>query len=157
MHKTYFTLLLGTLIICLSQVPTFAQSNTWNLIFENDAEGQAVQGSKDELIAAIRDGKSVRIAWFFQSANNAIVKVEHLADAKFLTILSDKTVMAQIDPIIGQIPNFREEKILLKENLAWVLIASTNGKNDQMTRNMITGEISDHTIRKWSTKWYVKD
>ena len=65
-------------------------------------------------------------------------------------------VTAQIDPIVGQRPDFNKELVLLKENLEWTLIASTTGKNDTMTRNIIDGTIVDHRILLWGTKWFVK-
>lgn len=65
-------------------------------------------------------------------------------------------VTGQIDPIVGQLPDFDKEQVLLKENLEWSLIALTNDNNDTMTRNVITGEITNHEIRNWGTKWYVE-
>ena len=137
----------------------FAQDHgegNWVLIYENDAEGNSVFGDLDDLIGAVRNGESVRISWYHQSPSDSKRKVEHLADAKFITIMSDQTVLAQIDPIAGQVPDFDKQQITLKENLEWSLIASSNGKNDQMTRNVVTGEIVDHGIRNWGTKWFVK-
>lgn len=137
---------------------TFSQErigDNWTLIYENDSDGNAVYGNINDLIDAIRNGKSIRISWYHQDSTNNKIKVEHLTNAKYLTIMSDKTVFAQIDPIIGQIPDFDQQQIILKENLEWSLVSSTNGKNDQMTRNVLTGEIIDHKIRNWGTSWFV--
>ena len=162
MNKSTIKLNTGILLILLiSAFPLnlFSQereNNNWVLIYENDAGGNGLHGDLEDLINTIRNGKDVRISWYYQSPSDKKIKVEHLANAKFITIMSDQTVLAQIDPIVGQIPDFDSQQIILKENLEWSLIASTNGKNDQMTRNMITGEIVEHTIRNWGTKWFVK-
>ncbi|MEL6142064.1 MAG: hypothetical protein AAFU67_10640, partial [Bacteroidota bacterium] len=129
----------------------------WKLLYENDVEGNAVHGNITDLIAAVRSGNTIKLFWSHQSLNDPNRKVEHIAIAKFLTVMSDQTVMAQIDPIIGQTPDFTEQKILLKENLSWVLLASTNGKSDSMTRNMVTGEIVSHNQRPMAFKWFVEN
>ncbi len=132
----------------------------WKLIYENDAEGNPVNGDLEELILAIRNGEMVRIYYNSKKAKHSNTYVEHTALVKFFTIMNSpqgRFVTAQIDPIIGQIPDFEEEKVVLKENLEWSLIASTNGKNDTMTRNLISGEIVGHQIRKWGTKWFIEN
>ncbi len=133
-----------------------AQDN-WTLVYHNDPEGQSVQGDISDLIQAVRDGKEIRLAWWAQSPADPKRKVEHLADATFLTIMSDSIVFGQIEPIYGQIPDFNEYTITLKENLEWVMIGGTNGSSDSMTRNTITGEISGHNKRNLSFKWYVRN
>ena len=128
----------------------------WKLIYENDASGKAIYGELIDLIGAVQQGASIRI--YYRSSGDSTF-VEHTAMVKFSTILNSpkgRHVCAQIDPIIGQKPNFEEGIITLKENLEWSLIVSTTGKNDQMTRNVITGEVVNHSFRNWGTKWFVK-
>lgn len=146
------------LLVFLSFIPLycFSQETNWVLIYENDAEGNTIQGSKKELITNIRNGKNIKIAWISQRPNNPDIKVEHMALAKFTTILSDQTVFVQIEPIIGQTPDFKTKQITFKENLEWCLIAGSNGKSDTMMRNTITGEIIGHQIRKRGFKWYAE-
>ena len=93
------------------------------------------------MISAVRKALEVRIYWKHESPENPKIKVEHLAPAKFLTIMSGETVFAQIDPIVGQNPDFDEQELKLRENLSWFLMAGTNGKFESMTRNVITGEM----------------
>ena len=144
-------------MLCLSSTSSLAQSNSWKLVYENDLLGETIQGDLTELIAAVRNGQEIRIAWSSQRPDNPQIKVEHLADAKFLTIMSDEIVFAQIDPIIGQTPMFSEQWIQLKENLEWSFIAASNGKTDSMMRNVKTGEILAHNQRNRGIKWYIKE
>lgn len=143
-------------LFCFVALTTQAQ-NSWTLVLHNDENGKIVSGDVSDLIQAVRDGKEVRIAWWGQSPSDPKRKVEHLADASFLTIMSDSIVFGQIEPIYGQVPDFNEFKITLKENLEWVIIGGTNGKSDAMTRNVVTGEIIGHNARNRPFKWYVKN
>ncbi len=135
----------------------YCQSN-WKLLYENDSEGNAVEGKLEDLIQAIRDGEEIRIYWNSQSSKEDLTYVEHGAHAKFTTIMNSPNgqfVTAQIDPIMGQTPSFDEAHVLLKENLQWVMIAHSNGKQDTMMRNLKTGEILGHKISQRGTKWFV--
>ncbi len=146
---------LAYLICLITSFVSLAQVD-WKLIYHNNEEGQGVEGDISILIQAVRDGKEIRLAWWAQSPTDPKRKVEHLADAAFLTIMSDSIVFGQIKPIYGQTPDFDAFTITLKENLEWVLIGGTNGKSDAMTRNTVTGEILGHNDRSRSLKWYVR-
>ncbi|WP_431122294.1 hypothetical protein [Flagellimonas flava] len=147
-----------TLTILL--ISTFCHSQSkWELVYENDADGARVQGELSELISAIQSGQNIRIYFRMGRRNQPEIYVEHTALVKFTTVMNSPNgqfVTGQIDPIVGQIPDFEKEQVLLKENLEWSLIASTTGNNDTMTRNTITGEIVDHRVVNWGTKWYVE-
>jgi hypothetical protein len=88
-----------------------SHAQRWTLVYQNDAQGDRVTGSIDNLVNAVREGLPIRVGWKSQSAADSKRKVEHLAEAKFLTIMSDKVVFAQIDPIIGQTPDFEKQFI----------------------------------------------
>ena len=150
--KTFITIVFLGFSLC-----SLAQDN-WQLIYENDDQGNTISGTLDELISSIQNGKSIRIYFRMGRKDQPQIFVEHTALIKFTTVMNSPNgqfVSGQIDPIVGQIPNFEKESVLLKENLEWSLIASTNGKNDTMTRNVITGEIIDHRQVQWGTKWFV--
>ncbi len=151
--KPFFMIAFLLVAIC-----GFSQDR-WNLIYENDAEGRTIAGNLDDLVKAVRNGESVRIYFRMGRPDQPEIFVEHTALAKFTTIMNSpdgQFVAAQIDPIVGQIPSFEEGQVLLKENLEWSLIAASNGSNDTMTRNVVTGEIVDHRQVRWGTKWFVE-
>lgn len=149
-----FLLLASLLTLSLSG---FAQDkDNWELVYHNDVEGNTVEGNIEALIEAVRKGDEIRIYWSAQSPNDKTKKVEHFADAKFLTVLSDSIVFAQIDPIIGQTPDFDSQTIRFKENLQWSLLAASNGKSDTMMRNVVTGEIIGHNLVPFAIKWYTR-
>ena len=146
-----------SLLILALFVTSFCQAQEWKLIYHNDADGKAISGQIADLIQAVRDGKEIRMAWGGQSPNDPKRKVEHLANAAFLTIMSDSIVFGQIAPIYGQTPDFNEFSITLKENLQWVMIGGTNGKSDASMTNQKTGGVVGHNARERWFKWYVKD
>lgn len=144
-----------SIIAVLLFVSTVAYSQQWTRVYQNDAEGNTISGSLNDLIRDVRDGLSIRIGWSSQNATDPKRKVEHRAEAKFLTIMSDKTVFAQIDPIIGQTPDFTKQFIALKEGTSWVLIAASNGKSDAMMTNTETGKVLGHNESPRAIDWYV--
>jgi hypothetical protein len=128
----------------------------WSLVYSNDENGNRVSGDLGKLISAIRNGEQIRIGWTIEDPTDKSLKVEHSADAKFITILSDSTVFAQIDPIIGQTPSVKDKTVTLKENIEWSFSASSLGNNDSMNINTKTGEIVDHKPFKCGIKWFRK-
>ncbi|MEO1037349.1 MAG: hypothetical protein AAFX44_17465 [Pseudomonadota bacterium] len=93
-------------------------SGSWHTVFAHDSNGAATQGSKQALVDAVRAGKPIRVYW-------AGRRVEHVADAFFLTILGGE-VFAQIETIQGQAPSDDPPAIEFRDN-QWRTILSTNG------------------------------
>ena len=130
--------------------------NGWSLVYANDEKGNRLDGDIEKLIALVRNGEAIRISWTIEHPTNKSIKIEHFADAKFVTIMSDSIVFAQIDPIVGQTPNIKDKFITLKENIEWSFSASSLGNNDSMNLNATTGAIIDHKPWKCGIKWFAK-
>jgi len=118
-----FTFLIGSIAtwIFISLFGINNVNSSWELTYSNDKQGQPLYGSKQKLIDAVREGKSVRIYW-------SGTVVEHLTDTFFITILGGE-VFAQIESIQGQTPSLDPPKIELREN-QWRAIFSTNGNRE---------------------------
>lgn len=146
---TLFTFLLFSFWTCTSSSPS--STIGWKKVYQNDADGKALFGNKDDLISAVRNGYSIRIGWGGR-------RVEHVADADFLTIGMGKEVFAQIKPIMGQRPDFSTDTLKLdfRVNNKWVKIAGTNGRNSALMFDYQTDTIVNHNnTRTGSTTWYV--
>lgn len=161
--RVFYMLNRTTLIVSIIMVAiefSMAQSGDeleWRLIYENDSNGSALSGSKQQLIEAIEGGKSIRVSFCMGNSTCTDVYALHTTLVKFTTVLNSTNgqfVAAQIDPIVGQIPDLKTGRVLLKENQEWSLIVTSQGEHDQMTRNMITGEIIDHRLMRWGVKWF---
>ncbi len=84
------------------------QSNGgWQLVFKNNEKGQTKFGDKSKLIDAVRLGYPVRIGW----GGN---RVEHIANADFLTIFEGKEVFAQINTVVGQEPRIDGDSMKIR-------------------------------------------
>lgn len=145
------------LVLILFCCTPLSAQNDWYLVYEHDENGQPLQGNIQDLATAIRNGAAIRIYFKMGRSKESDFFVEHTTPIKFTSILNSPegvVIFGQIDPIVGQIPSYQDSTMQLKENLEWSLIASTTGLNDQMTRNVITGKIVNHTTRRWGTKWY---
>ena len=128
----------------------------WSLVYANDENGNRLDGDIEKLITIIRNGEPIRVSWTFENPTKKGTRIEHFADAKFITIMSDSIVFAQIDPIVGQTPSIKDKFITLKENIEWSFSASSLGNNDSMNFNASTGVIIDHEPFKCGIKWFAK-
>lgn len=70
--------------------------------------------------------------------------------------MSDTIAFAQIDPIVGQTPSFRDKFVTLKENVEWAFSASSLG-NNSMNTDLKTRQVIDHMAWKSGIKWFVRN
>ena len=143
-------LLLGLLLLlgaCQSATPTAG----WQLVYRNDAAGNATFGDKAALLDAVRLGYPIRIGW----GSN---RVEHVAEAEFLTIFDGEEVFAQIAPIVGQAPRIDGDTLKVRFRLKnhWTKIAGSNGFSTAfMTDYMQDTIVGGGDDRYTATSWYV--
>ena len=146
------------LITLLGVTKAFAQlENNWTLIYVNDEEGREVTGNKQDLIRAVQNADDIKVSWVHLISEEPLQKVEHTAEANFLTIINDETVLAQLKPFIGQSPDFENQHIILAENIEMAIVVTTAGKNNYIKRNTITGEIIAHDSGKRAYRWFVRN
>ncbi|MEM8765788.1 MAG: hypothetical protein AAGD88_18375 [Bacteroidota bacterium] len=150
MNKHLLFLLGLTFIFSCNQSTEIPESG-WKMVYRNDENGTATFGDKAELLDAVRLGYPIRIGW----GSN---RVEHVADADFLTIFQGEEVFAQIRSIIGQAPRIDGDslKIRFRTQNHWTKIAGTNGYStglmtDYMNDSLVGGGMDRYT----ATTWYV--
>lgn len=135
-----------------------SSKHTWRLVYKNDSEGQAILGDKEELINAVRSGLPIRIGWGGRLARDTTMTIEHLAEARFVTVLNNSDVFAQVAQIVGQQPSFEKGalKVRFRESNMWTKIVGTNGYSQghmfDITKDSI---LSDGKDRKAGTVWFV--
>ena len=137
--------------ILLCSFWSFAQQSEWQLVYEHNEQGEAISGSKEALIEAVRAGQDIKIGWKMGSGEKI---VEHWAMAQFMTIMNGE-VFGQITPILSQSPSFDQNIITFREGMKWSFIASTSGKNATYYYSF-DGTALDDSIYRWGNKWYVK-
>lgn len=143
----YFLILLFSLSACQ---PSIKNEGGWQKVYQNDQDGQSMYGEKDKLLNAVRLGYPVRIGW-------GSSRIEHVADADFLTIFQGEEVFAQIKKIIGQAPSIQNDslKINFRKENHWTKIASTNGYTSTLMTNYLNDSIVGGRERYSTTTWYV--
>ncbi len=147
MIRLFFALSI-LLCACHAQEPSHAG---WQKVYQNDSEGQTTFGEKSKLIDAVRLGYPVRIGW----GSN---RIEHVANADFLTIFQGEEVFGQIETIVGQAPAIEGDtlKVRFRTNNRWTKMAGTNGyttafMTDAEQDTLVGGGVD----RAGATTWYV--
>ncbi|TMM57283.1 hypothetical protein FEE95_12415 [Maribacter algarum] len=145
-------LVFGVILILISSCQSSdGREVGWQMVFHNDANGQAIYGDKSKLVDAVRLGYPVRIGWGGNS-------VEHIANVEFLTIFQGEEVFAQINTIIGQAPQIDGDslKMRFRTQNHWTKIAGTNGYSTGLMTDYFKDTIvGGGTDRYSSTAWYV--
>ena len=150
MNSSIVFLCMVLILFCSCQVPN-PPAQGWHKVFQNDEKGAVTFGDKEKLIEAVRLGCPVRIGW----GGN---RVEHVADAAFLTILEGE-VFAQIDKIVGQAPRIEGDtvKIRFRTQNHWTKIAGTNGYSTGLMTDYFQDTIAGGgTDRYAASTWYVQ-
>lgn len=141
-----FLALFGLLIVtgCASMAsPQKLAAAHWRLIYENNADGDALTGSKQELVEAVRQGQPVRIVTVGR-------RIEHAADAGFLSVFEGE-VFAQIEAIEAQRPTLNPTRMGYRDpGTKWRMIVGTNG--------MVTAQMDgqEPNARTGHTRWFVQ-
>lgn len=149
--KKFYLLFLALLLVISCNYNEPAPDSKWKLVYKNDKDGKTIFGAKEDLFKAIRGGKEIRIGWGGR-------RVEHFANAKFLTITLDKEAFAQIDPIIGQRPELDGDTLSIhfRENFQWAIMVGTNGFSDRLTIDVLKDSVVGHRDRPTEVSWFVQ-
>ncbi|MDT7832555.1 hypothetical protein RQM59_09200 [Flavobacteriaceae bacterium S356] len=148
--KNLFLSILALLFLSACQTSGSSTSG-WQKVFQNDASGNTLFGDKSTLIDAVRLGYPVRIGW-------GSSRVEHVADADFLTIFEGTEVFAQIRTIVGQAPRIDGDslKIRFRTQNHWTKISGTNGYSTGFMTNYFQDSIVGGNVDRYTaTTWYV--
>ena len=84
------------LVMLFSSHKQDGPAEKWQLVYKNDEKGEALKGSKQALIAAIRNGYDIKVGWGFQLQKDSTIRLEHLAVPHFLSIVKEQEVTAII-------------------------------------------------------------
>ena len=133
--------------------------NEWKVVYKNDGDGNPLFGKKSDLINAVRSGYPIRIGWGMRSRRDSTVTIEHVAEAKFLSIINGDEVFGQIDRIIGQRPEIKSDsiKIYFREKNQWVKMAGSNGFSTAIMYDYVNDSLVNFgQARKSTTTWFVQ-
>ncbi len=116
------------LFIILTLAYFTTQAQNYEIVLATDFDGLVTEGSKQELIKFIREGKPVRVGWQLDFNEDKEPDFDHWIEATFITILGEE-VFTQIDPIYAQGPNIEIPQLqIYPNNTQWTAVLGTNGK-----------------------------
>ena len=130
----------------------------WTPVYKNGLNGEPLEGSKDDLLAAIRAGQPIQIGWgMARELNGAPVSIEHLAEPLFIRIGDDSNVVVQLPEHVAP-KNYRgrESEFFGDSAALWRGLLSTNGTFDAVWANRTTGEVIRRSPQRAVMTWYVQ-
>ncbi|MEP3226539.1 MAG: hypothetical protein ABJO01_11230 [Parasphingorhabdus sp.] len=146
MQKLILTAIALVLSGCatLGTEPAPQTYSRWHLVLAHDAEGNALEGSKSDLIAAVQNGKPIRIY-------TAGRRIQHSYDALFLSVF-DGEIFAQSHPIDAQQPVSDPARIIFRQpGQKWRSIIGTNGAFIALMDGNPPNQ------RQGAARWFVQD
>lgn len=101
----------------------------WKSVYQNDKNGRQLAGNINSLIAGIRNGYDVQIGWGWKKElGDSVLRLEHMTEPLFLTIIQEKTVSAVIDahPLLQSYIDSNNQKIGDGGHI-WQCVLTTKG------------------------------
>lgn len=128
----------------------------WQLVYRHDADGQVMAGSMAELLAAIRRGAPIRVAWGTKvEPDGGTQSVEHAADPVFVSIVDGEHVVVQLPEHVAQ-RAYAEIGGAVFDDAAvmWRALMTTQGVFDAVWVNRATGETVRHVPQRVGLAWF---
>ncbi|WP_395376805.1 hypothetical protein [Marinicella sp. W31] len=127
----------------------------WQLVYKNNRDGEVIEGNKNALMDAVRQGSNLRIAWGVIHPTQKDRYVEHITDPVFVTIASGQHVFVQTPEHIGQTSYWDTEfQDFSSPQVVWRGLLSTTGRFMAVTYNRNTGETIRRAPQKAVMSWY---
>jgi len=146
--------LIFLLMISCDQKPMIAD---YKVVYKNDRAGNAITGSKNELITSIRAGASIKVGWGFKGENHSI---EHLSEPIWIAILDEKEVVVHLDAQVlsktdwdNLTANYSDSTLLDKE---WRVAITTKGEFDAVWYDRKVGEITNRRPQNHTITWFAR-
>ena len=118
------------------------ETNRWSLVYENDADGTAVYGRRDDLVAALRAGAALTVYVPSLSVSGSAIPSTHVH-------IEQDHVCAQTTETSKSWDSFPTDVYW------WIFMVCTSGRS-HMTRYYVGGHFYNRNSAKYAVKWYVK-
>ncbi len=133
------------------------QQHDWRIALQTTKTGEVVDGSKQELITAIRNGADLKIGWGHKGKNHSI---EHLSEPIWLAILDEKEVLAKLHPQYSSSLNWdslqgnHADSSILNEE--WRVVLSTKGNFDAIWYDRKKDTLIKRVPQNHAMTWFVR-
>lgn len=142
---------------CNPDISTPVQSG-WQLIYKHDEKGIGIEGNIDSLIAGIRNGYDVRIGWGWErELGDSILRLEHMAEPLYISIIQDKNVSAIIDPhpMLESYIDIDKQRFGAGGHL-WQCIMTTKGTFNAQVYDRSTGQLIKDWPQNHKMTWFLE-
>lgn len=154
MKKSVFFSTVFVLITNFLSLPEVMASD-WTLVYKHDKQGEVISGDKQQLIAAIRSGASIRIGWGRAAPDGR--SVEHTAIPEFLTITDESEVFLQIPEHIAQTSYWNNDlQDFNSPQEVWKGLFSTTGRFMAVWYNRATGATVRRVPQRVPISWFAQ-
>lgn len=150
---------LAILLTTSCSTPSASQSS-WQVAYKHDKSGKPLEGSKEQLFAAIRAGKTVRIGWGWHNDSRDL-NIEHLADPIWLAIIDQKEVIAHLPAQVlsgidwdTSTASYETEALLDQE---WRVVINTTGAFDAVWYDRKERKRSRRSPQQHTITWFVNE
>ncbi len=133
------------------------RSDEFQIVYKNDGEGNALQGSKQLLIDHIRGGSDIKIGWGWKGETRS---VEHLSTPIWILVPNESEVIVHLDPQVLSKTDWEEltanyaDSTLLDQE--WRVVLNTKGEFDAVWYDRIEGEVVRRVPQKHIMTWFAK-
>lgn len=157
-----FKLLIPFIVVLIISCQSEIKYTDYQIVYKNDKEGNALVGSKTELIKYIRGGAEIKIGWGVKGESHSI---EHLSEPIWIAILDESEVIAHLDAqVLSKIDwnnlsaNYADSALLNQE---WRVVITTKGEFDAIwfdrkNKTVIKRRPQNHII-SWFAKGIIKE
>lgn len=152
------TLMMNVLTACDYSSPNKDSKLGWQMVYQHDENGTSLKGSINSLIAGIRNGYDVRVGWGWEKElGDSLVKIEHMADPIFLTIIQEKDVSVIIDahPLLQSYIKIDSQSLDDSGDL-WQCVLTTQGTFNAKVYSRTTGELIKDWPQRHRISWFLQ-
>lgn len=131
--------------------------SSFNIVYKNDKEGNAITGSKDDLINCIRGGSEIKIGWGVKGENHSI---EHLSVPIWIAVLDESEIIAHLDAqVLSKMDwdnlsaNYADSTLLDQE---WRVVITSKGEFDAVWYDRKNGNVIKRRPQNHIISWFAK-
>lgn len=129
------------------------ETPAWRMVFQNDAEGGDLGGVRAHLVAALRRGSPIRVAWGTREPDDR--SVVEFAEPVFTSLMNDRDVVVQFEQALIQTDYLDPKLAALREPpLVWRGLMSTDGRFDAVMTDAATGQVRRRLRQRAVMTWY---
>lgn len=149
---------LFTLNACSGLISNVHPTIGWQAVYKHDQNGVPISGSIETLINGIRKGYSVRVGWGWEKdIRGSLVRLEHVAEPVFLSIIQERLVSVVIDPhpLLDSYLNI-EQQTIRNSGQIWQCVLTSNGSFNAKVFSRKTGELIKDWPQRHTMTWFLE-